>query len=148
MLTQTEGDVTDYAVIEADILAAVERFNVQEIGYDAWNASDLVNRLVEAEVPMKQFIQGTRSYHPAMQALERAYISQNLAHGGDPLLNWCASNVVSRRDQNMNMAPDKKRSADKIDDMVALLMAVGISLQAEESDNDDFMSAIRDPIYA
>lgn len=148
LLKQTEGDVTDYAVIEADIMAAVERFNVQEIGFDAWNASDLVNRLVEQEVPMKQFIQGTKSYHPAMQALERAYISQKLAHGGDPLLNWCASNVVSRRDQNMNMAPDKKRSADKIDDMVALLMAVGISLAAEEDDSGDFMDAIRSPIIA
>lgn len=68
-----------------------------------------------------------------MQALERAYISGKLAHGGDPLLSWCASNIVSRRDQNLNMAPDKKRSADKIDDIAALLMAVGVMQSTEES---------------
>ncbi|MNR68916.1 hypothetical protein D3C85_1937970 [compost metagenome] len=38
---------------------------------------------------------------------------------------------MARRDDNLNMAPDKKRSADKIDDMTALLMAVGISLPKE-----------------
>jgi phage terminase large subunit-like protein len=133
LLKQTEGNVTDYAIVEQDILEACERFNVQLLAYDKWNATDLVNRLVAEELPLIEFIQGPKSYHPAMQALERAYISGKLAHGGDPLLNWCASNIVSRRDQNLNMAPDKKRSADKIDDMVALLMAVGVMQSTEET---------------
>jgi len=69
-----------------------------------------------------------------MQALERAYIAGNLVHGGDQVLNWCASNIVARRDQNLNMAPDKKKSADKIDDMAALLMAFGVSQAATEEE--------------
>ena len=140
LIRQTEGDVTDYSVIESDILALCERFDMQLIGYDRWNASDLVNRLVEAELPMVEFIQGPKSFHPAMQVLELAYISGSLAHSGDPVLNWCASNVVTRRDQNLNMAPDKKRSADKIDDMVALLMAIGVSGEEGEGDLSDFLS--------
>jgi phage terminase large subunit-like protein len=131
LIQQTAGDVTDYAVVEATILAACERFNPQKIGYDAWNATDLVNRLVEQSLPMVQFIQGPKSYHPAMQALERAYIGRRFEHGGDEVLNWCASNVVARRDRNLNMAPDKQRSADKIDDITALLMAFGVSLTAD-----------------
>jgi phage terminase large subunit-like protein len=144
LLKQTEGDVTDYAIVEQDIVEACERFNVQLLAYDKWNATDLVNRLVAQELPLIEFIQGPKSYHPAMQALERAYISGKLAHGGDPLLNWCASNLVSRRDQNLNMAPDKKRSADKIDDMVALLMAVGVmQVEGDQIDIDSFLS---DPV--
>jgi phage terminase large subunit-like protein len=141
LLKQTSGDVVDYAVIEADVLAVVEHYNVQQVAFDRWNASDLVNRLTEAEVPLIEFVQGPKSYHPAMQALERAYISGKLAHGADPVLTWCASNVVARRDQNMNMAPDKKKSADKIDDMAALLMAVGISVGGvnDDQDFDDFI---------
>ncbi|WP_150568762.1 terminase large subunit, partial [Pandoraea morbifera] len=77
LIEQTDGDVTDYAVIEAAVLDAVARFNVQNIGYDRWNASDLVNRLVEKDVPLVEFVQGPKSYHPAMQALERAYIGGN-----------------------------------------------------------------------
>jgi phage terminase large subunit-like protein len=47
-----------------------------------------------------------------------------LHHGGDPVLTWNASNLVPRRDGNMNLAPDKKRSADKIDGFVCLLMCM------------------------
>ena len=130
-LEQTEGDVTDYAVIEAAVLEACERFNVQGIGFDRWNATEVCSRLIGAEVPMVEFVQGPKSYHPAMQALERAYIGGHLAHAGDPVLTWCAANLVARKDQNLNMAPDKKRSADKIDDMAALLMAVGMATNTE-----------------
>lgn len=131
LITQTDGDVTDYAAVERDIVEAYQRFKPSQIAYDGWNARDLVNRLVAAELPMIEFIQGGKSYHPAMQELERAYIAGNLAHGGDPVLTWCASNLVPRYDANMNSAPDKKRSSEKIDDMTALLMAVGVSLTAE-----------------
>lgn len=144
LLRQTEGDVTDYAVIEADIKEACSRFNVQMIAYDSWNATDLVNRLVAADLPMLLFVQGPKSYHPAMQALEIAYISGKFAHGGDMILNWCASNLIVRYDDNMNLGPNKKRSADKIDDMAALLMAVGVSIVGEQGPNIDLF--LSDPL--
>lgn len=134
-LEQTEGEVTDYGVIGDAVLDARSRFNLQAIGFDSWNATQLVSHLLAEEVPMIEFIQGPKSYQPAWQALERAYIAGNLAHGGDPVLAWCASNMVARYDGNMNFAPDKKRSAEKIDDMTALLMAVGVSLGEVESEN-------------
>ena len=47
------------------------------------------------------------------------------------LLNWNASNIVAREDANLNKAPDKKKAGDKIDDMCALLMAVGRTIAEE-----------------
>ena len=129
---QTPGDVTDYAVVEAALLEVRDTFNLQAVAFDRWNATEMVSRLVAADVPMVEFVQGPKSYHPAMQELERKYIPGKLAHGGDPVLSWCAANLVPRRDVNLNMAPDKRRSADKIDDMTALLMAVGVSLAEKE----------------
>lgn len=131
LMEETEGEVTDYAVIEQAIREVCDRFNVQGIAFDRWNATEMVSRLLADELPLVEFVQGTRSYHPPMQELERLYVSGKLAHGGDPVLAWCASNVVARRDVNLSMAPDKKRSADKIDDMSALLMAVGLMLAQE-----------------
>ncbi len=144
----TSGNVIDYAEIEPVILGACERFQVRQIGYDRWNATELANRLMAQDVPLLEFVQGPRSYHPAMQALERAYMAGKLAHGGDPVLNWCASNVVARRDANMNMAPDKKNSADKIDDMSALLMAIGVAGGQEAESDGDFNDFIRAPLIA
>lgn len=144
LLEQTPGEVTDYAVIEQAVLDVRDRFNLQTVAFDRWNATEMVGRLIDAEVPMVEFVQGTKSYHPAMQELERAYIGGKLAHGDDPVLAWCASNLVARRDVNMSMAPDKKRSAEKIDDITALLMAMGVSLTADtEPDIGDFL---RNPV--
>jgi phage terminase large subunit-like protein len=123
-------DVTDYDVVQETIIGINDRFDIKSIGYDRWNAAQLVKKLEDAGVPLQEFIQGPRSFHPAMQALERAYTSGHLSHNNDPVLNWCAANLVARTDVNMNTAPDKKRAPEKIDDMVALLEAFGVAQSA------------------
>lgn len=125
VLIEAGEEVTDYDAVQACILEAREKFNIKMIGYDSWNAAQLVQKLEAENVPMQEFIQGGKSYHPAMKALEIAYIEGNFAHGNDPVLNWAASNLIARTDQNMNTAPDRKNAREKIDDIVALLMAIG-----------------------
>jgi len=132
-LIEAGEEVTDYDAIYECILAAKRNFNIQLIGYDSWNAKQLTQKLHAEDVPMQEFIQGGKSYHPAMQALEVAYVEGNLAHGNDPVLNWCASNLIARTDQNMNTAPDRKKAPEKIDDMVALLMAIGVMTGVQEN---------------
>ncbi|HEC0197078.1 TPA: hypothetical protein R1Q24_005355, partial [Escherichia coli] len=75
----------------------------------------------------------------------RAYISKKIRHGNDPVLNWCASNLIAVKDGNLNMKPDKKRSPDKIDDMSTLLMAIGLSMPAA-SQGDDAGDFIASPV--
>lgn len=146
LMHRTPGDVVDYSVIETAIRHDVARFRPQAIAFDSWNAQDLANRLIADDLPLVKFIQGPKSYHPAMQELERAYKAGQLQHGGDPVLQWNAANLVPRYDQNMNSAPDKKRSPDKIDDMVALLMAIGVALVP--NDEGDFSDFLRNPVTA
>jgi phage terminase large subunit-like protein len=141
-LTQTEGDAVDYRVIREAIIEDWERFGPSKVAYDQWNATQLALELAEAGVPMEKFIQGPRSYNPAMQACEIAYIAGHLRHAGHPILLWNAANLVPRYDANRNLAPDKKRSADKIDGMVALLMAFGLyAIEEGEGDSAGFFSA-------
>jgi phage terminase large subunit-like protein len=96
----------------------------------------MVVELQEEGLPMIEFAQGPKSFNPAMQALESAYISGKLRHGGNPVLTWNATNLVPRRDANMNLAPDRKRSAEKIDGMVALLMAIARASLAVQGQAD------------
>ena len=131
-LIETNGDVTDYDAVEQVIIDVKRDFNLKMVGYDIWNAQQLAQKLTDADVPMQEFIQGTKSFHPAMKALEVAYVSGNFCHGNDPILNWNASNLIARTDQNMNTAPDKKKAVDKIDDMVSLLIAIGVMNAVEE----------------
>lgn len=126
-ITQTEGETTDYELIERDILQDCSDFSPVRVGADPWNATATCTRLINQGVPVEQFIQGPRSYNPAMKAGELAYTSRRLHHGGNPVLTWNAANLVARKDVNLNLAPDRKRSADKIDGMCALLMSFGLA---------------------
>lgn len=145
-MIETNGEVTDYDEIFKRVMWVKDNFNLISIAYDTWNAAQTASKFAAEGIEMVQFIQGPKSYHPSMKNFEETYISGRFRHGGDPVLTWCASNIVARTDANMNMAPDKKKSADKIDDMTALLMANGIMIgqsSDEEGSLDDFLN---DPI--
>jgi len=131
LIEQTPGNVTDYEYIERDIRACLSRFKIKAIGYDKWNSSDLVNRLMADGAPLIEYRQGPQSFNTPMREIERLYLSENLEHGGDPVLTWNASNVVCRTDVNQNRAPDKKHSFEKIDDFVTLAMATGLMMGNE-----------------
>lgn len=142
-IKQTPGDVIDYDVIQAEVVADAARFGARKIGYDPWNAADLVNRLVAEGLPMEAFIQGFKSYNPAMKECARVYASRDpmFSHGGDPVLRWNMANLVPRYDANMNEAPDRKRSAEKIDGACSLFMCFGLALAEEdEGDAEGFFS--------
>lgn len=139
-VTVTDGDRVDYAVIREAILADVRMFNPVKIAYDPWNAQQLVTELTNEGLELEVFVQGPRSYHPAMQALDVAYNNGTFVHGGNPVLQWNAANLVPRYDVNLNMAPDKKRSADKIDGMCATLMAMGLAILEVDDGSSGFFS--------
>jgi len=127
-LIEAGDEIIDYEEVAKVVIQARRDFNLKKVGYDDWNSKQIEQKLVDAGVPMERFIQGPKSFHPAMKDLEEHYVAGKLAHAGSPILAWCASNLVARTDANMNLAPDKKRSLEKIDDFVALLMGVGLSL--------------------
>lgn len=134
LVSQCDGASIDQHVILRDVLDDIRRFSPTIIAYDPWNATQFVNDLIEEGVDvatpddqrgLMQFIQGPRSYNPAMKLCESVYLNGNLRHGGNPVLTWHMANVVPSYDSNMNVKPNKQRSPDKIDGAVALFMCFG-----------------------
>jgi phage terminase large subunit-like protein len=135
LIAAVDGDTIDYDVIEKQISADYERFEPSMIAYDPWNATSMTNRLTEQGVPLTAFVQGAKSYNPAMKACEVAYMERRLSHGGNPVLTWNMANVVPIHDTNMNLRPDRKRAPDKIDGACALFMAFGVAQVADANAN-------------
>jgi phage terminase large subunit-like protein len=128
LLTVTPGDTVDYEYVERDIRWFFSVFNVRLIGYDPYNATDLVNRLAKDNLPLGIVRQGAVTLSGPMKELDRLYLNRLFAHGGDEALTWCASNVVPRPDHNHNLAPSKTLSLEKIDDYAALLNSLAAML--------------------
>lgn len=124
-LTLTEGNVADYDSIEAKALELCERYPVESVAYDRWNALAIVQHLEAAGVTMTAFGQGYGSMSAPTKTLMRM-VGQGLAgHEHNRLLRWCVSNTVGKVDEAGSIKPDKKRSRDKIDPLVSWVMAVG-----------------------
>lgn len=124
-LTLTEGNITDYDAIEETIVELAERYDIVEIGYDRWNATSLVTHLVEDGAAMVPFGQGYASLSEPSKQLEGRVVGAKLRHNGNPVVAWMVGNVVVRQDSAGNIKPDREQSAEKIDGIVALLMALG-----------------------
>ena len=124
-ITTTEGNITDLSYIEQDVLKAMGTYNVREIAYDAYGATQLSASLIEKGAPMVKFAQGIMSMSDPSKELEKAVKAKNLIHGGDPVLSWMMSNCVLYIDPNDNIKIKKEGEKNKIDGVIALVMALG-----------------------
>lgn len=127
----TPGNVTDYSFIEAEILKLAEKYRIKAIAFDRWNASDIVTRLKDrlGEDRLIDYGQGYASMSAPSKELERLVKDSRLRHGGDPVARWMASNVCTEEDAAGNIKPSKGKSGEKIDGIVALVMALGVAIK-------------------
>ena len=130
-LEVTPGNVTDYNFVKAKIFEVCEKYNVQSIAFDRWNASQLVVECIEEGVKMSPFGMGYKSLSPAAKEIEAKILTNDFIYNNDPLIRWQFSNVQLMIDPAGNIKPAKDRSSDKIDSIVALCMAVGEELFTE-----------------
>jgi phage terminase large subunit-like protein len=131
----TPGNFVDQNYVRHRLLEAFQQFDVLGVGYDPWNAMKLVADLqadgIEPEM-MMAVRQGIQSLGEPTKAFERMVYAGKLDHGGHPVLRWMAKNAVVRFDENLNYAPAKKRSAEKIDGIVAAVMCLAVATAADE----------------
>lgn len=124
-LTATPGNVVDYEAVRHLLQDWAAEFQVREIAFDPWNATDLVTRLQEQDgftcVPIRQ---GFASLSAPTKSLEKAVLSQRLRHDGHPVLRWNMSNIAVETDPTGNIKLSKKVSTERIDGGSALVMAI------------------------
>lgn len=137
-LRLTPGDVVDYDFVKAQIVRDLARFDVQAIGYDRWNSSQLVIDLEDKEgAPMVRVGQGFAALSAPLKEVDRlvrAGTARNpmLRHGGNPVARWMASNLRVAMDAQGNVKPDKAKSMAKIDGMSALVTAMSVAMASEK----------------
>ncbi len=120
----TPGSVIDYEYIENDLIDLCSRFEVKEIPYDPWQATQLATRMLEKGLPMVEMRASVANFSEPMKNLEALTLQSKLLHDGDPVLTWMVSNVVAHLDAKDNIYPRKERPENKIDGVVALIMAL------------------------
>lgn len=125
LILTTPGRVIDYDRIRDKINLLAELYRIKEIAVDRWNATQLATQLEGDGFEMIGFGQGFASMSAPTKELERRILDGTLNHGNHPVLRWMASNVTVEHDAAGNVKPSKKKSTERIDGMVATIMALG-----------------------
>ena len=135
----TAGNVLDYDFVKADILQIAEIYDLQSTAYDRWNASQTIIDLQNEGMECSPFGQGYGSMGAPTKEFEKMVLTEKIEHFGNPVLRWMMASTVVKTDPAGNIKPDKEKSSQKIDGIVASIMALGEWMTAQaEGDNNPY----------
>lgn len=118
------GEVIDYEFVCAQIDRDAQTYDLREVGFDRWGAAAIYVWFANRGMTVVQIGQGYVSLSAPAKEMEKLILSGKLAHGDNPVLTWMMYNTVITRDPAGNIKPNKKASSEKIDGVVALVMAL------------------------
>ncbi len=135
-LTSTPGNVVDYDFPKAALKAYAKDYDIQEVAFDPWNATQTANDLQTDGLTCVEFRQGFPSMSEPSKEFEKIVVAKQCGHvtpkGIDPVMRWMLSNVAVRRDPADNLKPDKSRASGRIAGVVASIMSLGRAMLAPQ----------------
>ena len=129
----TEGNVIHYGFIEKFIEGLGEKYHILEIAFDRWGATQMTQDLEGMGFTVVPFGQGYASMSPPTKEFYRLLMEGKIIHGGNPVLRWMAGNVVVDTDPAGNIKCTKAKSPEKIDGIVAAIMALDRCIRHENT---------------
>lgn len=139
-LTATPGNVADYEYIKKQIKEDLTKFRVKELGYDPWNASTVVAELAADGVPMVEVRQGFASMSAPTKELQKLTrggpTDPRFYHGTNPVVRWTVDNFAVDMDPQGNVKPARDKASDKIDPVVAAIIALNSAIRNAEPEYD------------
>ena len=133
-VTVTPGHVIDYDFVKADILRIVADYDLRTSAYDRWNSSQTIIDLQNEGMECNPFGQGYGSMSAPTKEFEKLVLTGKIEHFGNPVLRWMLASTLVKTDPAGNIKPDKEKSTQKIDGIVAAIMALGEWMTAQAND--------------
>ena len=133
----TPGNITDYDFVKADILKIAADYNLKSTAYDRWNSSQTIIDLSNEGLTFNPFGQGYGSMSAPTKQFEALVLSEQIEHFGNPVLRWMLSSTLVKTDPAGNIKPDKEKSTQKIDGIVASIMALGEWMTDQANDDSN-----------
>lgn len=141
-ITVTDGAVKDDDVIFTRIAETAKNYDVAAIAYDYWQALSLAQRLEDEGFNAYAHDQRMPKIGPPTKYLTELAAAQRFHHGGHPVLRWMVDNAVVRRGDSGDMKLDRKRSAAKIDGLVAVVMGLSAAFDSVETEGETFAFSV------
>lgn len=129
-VTVTEGARLDHEHVARDLIEYGETHAIQAVGVDPWQAGALATLLQRAGLEVQTVPQRTATLNAPMKLLEALVVEGRIRHNANPVAAFNANNLCVYQDPTGLIKPDKAKSTEKIDGMVALVNALALASTA------------------
>ena len=126
------GDLTiGYDEVERRLLSLEDRYGVelQQVGYDRYNAISTVQKLEAGAIECVEIKQHSSVLHAPTKLLKEAILGGHFHYDDNRLLEINFENARCTEDTNLNKYVNKKKSNGKVDMVVALINAIYLMQQ-------------------
>lgn len=128
VLRAVPGQTIDYDFVAQFLLTNLieNGIRIHSIEYDRWRINEFkaaCQRVELVGVKFNEVGQGFQSMSPRIDALETALLQSKVCHGAHPVFNLGAASAITVQDPAGNKKLDKNKSSQKIDAIIALVMA-------------------------
>lgn len=123
-LRTCDGDTTRWSDVHSRIMELSGEYKVKAVAFDRWGLDSIREDLENSGLTFVPCGQGIASMSAPSKELERAVLAQQIRHGNNPILRWCATNATVDTDAAGNIKPTKAKSYGRIDGIVATIMAI------------------------
>ena len=114
------------------MIESSKRFAINSIAIDPANARAVGLHLKNnCGLSIWDFTQSYQNYNEPIREFLTALSEGRILHAGDPVITWAADNLVTRTNAAGLVMPDKDSADEKIDPIVAALMAFARCLFGE-----------------
>jgi phage terminase large subunit-like protein len=118
--------------LQAKVMEKCDEYGAWGIAYDPAGALSMSEVLTAGGYNAVRMGQNCSMFNEPIREFIKAMRDKRIAHDGNPLLRWCMNNAVLIRDRQDRWMFDKRDSADKIDPVVAMVMAFRMASLAPE----------------
>lgn len=134
-------EVIDYTEVEEYVLTLEEKYGVEvvQIGYDKWNALSSVQKFEKAGYECVEIKQHSSVLHMPTKWLKECILSERFFYDENLMLEINFQNARCTEDTNRNKYVNKKKSVDKVDQVVGNINSTYLIEQELLYGADDFL---------
>lgn len=126
LISVCQGRVSvDLDFVLEQLVSLAAKHKIKKVGFDRWSAAQIMERAKkEFRIPVEPVGMGYKSMSEPSKMFERMTLAHEFDHGDNPVLNWMFGNTVFTEDPAGNIKPDKSKATEKIDGIVAVIIAI------------------------
>ena len=136
LVIATPGNVLDYEFITKRILEDALHYRIREIAFDPWDAHEIATKLTGRGFKIVPIRQTFSDMAGPTDFFKKKILAQTIAHNGNPVMNWmisCTELKKNKQGKTMPKKPNREKSDDRIEGVVASIIALGKEIRTTES---------------